>query len=429
MSLREKDNNKTPKVLVLAQNKIQPFTGGGVVLSNLFGQFPEDKLLFFHRDQEYGVTTAYQEHQLVWHWLRADINAMVMIFVKWFIQVLFYKKKMHFRDFSRLVAQSCYFQFPKNIDEMIRRFQPDVLYCWASDSLWAETAYRVAERYTLPYAIHFMDNHLGKQSETAFEYATDALFQKRLNKLVKNAVSIYTVSKSMGEAYKRLWTKPYEVFHGTIDSSTWPLPNPMPNSNNGFNIVFTGSIEHGQLAGIKDVANAIESLRNKGINIHLALYLTERYMQFAKTVLSSYNCVKFIPHPNFSSLRNELSKADLLLLAYGFDIQTIDYYRHSFSTKIVPYMLSGRAILVYGPSEIEPVKYARRGSWAEIVDTDNKAVLISKIEKLMNDSSRREQLSISAWMVAKKDSDLNSNAQRFRKSLIRISASKQKKRF
>ena len=44
---------KRPRVLVLAQNKIQPFTGGGVLLSNLFGDFESQNLLFVHRDKNY----------------------------------------------------------------------------------------------------------------------------------------------------------------------------------------------------------------------------------------------------------------------------------------------------------------------------------------------------------------------------------------
>ena len=54
-----------PKVLILAQNKMQPFTGGGVVLSNLFDQFPADHLMFLHRDQDYDYRTPYTEHRLI----------------------------------------------------------------------------------------------------------------------------------------------------------------------------------------------------------------------------------------------------------------------------------------------------------------------------------------------------------------------------
>ena len=53
-----------PRVLVLAQNRIQPYTGGGVVLSNLFGEFPAEKLIFLHRDIDYDFEIPYPEERL-----------------------------------------------------------------------------------------------------------------------------------------------------------------------------------------------------------------------------------------------------------------------------------------------------------------------------------------------------------------------------
>ena len=138
-----------------------------------------------------------------------------------------------------------------------------------------------------------------------------------------------------------------------------------------FRIAFTGSAESGQLKGLRIIAQSIARIsKNSQLNIKLILYLTESYASRVKPHMADFSFVEFRPHPNFSNLRAELASVDALLLAYGTDAKTINYYRYSFATKIVPYMMSGRAIFVYGPVEIEPVAYAKRDSWAKVCTSE-----------------------------------------------------------
>ena len=109
------------------------------------------------------------------------------------------------------------------------------------------------------------------------------------------------------------------------------------------------------------------------------------------------------------------------MLAFGFDKQTINYYRYSFATKIVPYMLSGRPIFVYGPDEIEPVRYAIKGGWASVVREHDSKLLINTINKLISDKDERDNLAKRAWVAGVAEHDLYSNVNRFKNSLSKIS--------
>jgi len=416
-----------PRVLVLAQNKIQPYTGGGVVLSNLFGEFENNKVMFLHRDLVYDTRSGFNEYRLEGKWLRPVWMTMFGSLVRYLFYLFRAPKKAKLMDFKALLAQSGWFRYPDELDQQIRDFGPEILYAWVSDRLWAETVQKTVLRYQIPYVVHFMDNHIGLEPITPLEKALYPEFLSSLSGVASKAKALYTITNSMGQYYQSLWNRPYEVFHGVIDVAQWPFPSSSQDKetdlDEGFRMVFTGSVEQGQLIGLEDIAQALDTLRREGRLVTLVLYLTESYANRVKPVLGRYECVIIKPHPDFPVLREVLVDADAMVLAYGFNDWVQRYYKYSFATKVVPYMLSGRPILTYGPQGIEPIDYAVKGGWSLVVTEswsqgkDN--ALINAIKQLMDDSDLRVTLGRSAWMMGRAEHDLRENADRFRISLMK----------
>lgn len=386
------------------------------MLSNLFHAFPADSVLFFHRDIDYNHPSPYRGHRLVWQWLRPNVSAFARTLFRWVMEAVKKPSQVRLRDLPAIFVQSCRFRFSRAVDEEIRQFRPEVIYAWVGDSLWAETLRETAQRYSLPYVIHFMDNHVGIAPRTPLERALFPLFRRNLDRVARGAVSIYSISDSMGQAYSALWGRPHEVFHGLLDTAAWPWPDER-NAEDVFTLVFTGSVEQGQLLGLRDVAAAVDRLAAGGMAIRLVLYLTEQYEKMVGGEFAGFSRVEIRRHPDFAGLKAALAEADLLVLAYGFDERTVRYYRYSFATKVVPYMLSGRCMLVYGPDEIEPVAYARRGHWAAMVSKPEVGELMAAITMLAAAPEERERLARSAYEAGCREHDLTENAARFARSL------------
>lgn len=410
-----------PRVLVLAQNKIQPFTGGGVLLSGLFHGFPAENLLFLHRDREYGLATPFQEHRLVWTWLRLDLGAFLAHAWNWLREAVKEPREIRAGDIVTLVLASSYFRLPRSIDERIRKLRPEIIYAWAADSLWSRALEETARRYRLPYVIHFMDNHFEVVPSTPLDRAVMKGFREHLSLVASRAEALYTISDSMGRAYQGYWNRPYEVFRAVIDPEGWPWPNPRGNPSDGvFRFAFAGSTDRSQLEGLAAVASALDDLMDRGRQVRLVLYLTKEYASAAGSALRSFRCVEIRPHPESAALRSELSSVDALVLAYSFSEASVRYYRYSFATKIAAYMLSGRPILAYGPKAIEPVAYVLRGGWALVVDEPDASTLTAAIEKLMSNAGLRETLAKSAWETGVHEHDRDHHAACFADSLLRL---------
>ncbi len=410
-----------PRVLVLCQNKIQPFTGGGVVLSNLFHQFPPDSLLFFHRDQEYGLETPYREYRITWRWLRPRARVVSMLLC-WAVEAARYPTRARLKDLIALFVQSSTVVIPRKIERILRNFRPTVIYAWVGDSLYSSLLTAAVRLCPVPYVIHFMDNHVSLSPETPLDCVLYPEYRKRLSKAVTAATEIYTITESMGHAYRAMFGKRYEVFHGLMDTLAWPRRGAR-NKDGKITLAFTGSIERGQMQGLRDVAAAVDILAASGMSIRLVLYLTAHYRRLWAAELANFRSVEVCDHPDIANLRRVLGDADLLVLAYGFDERSVRYYQYSFATKIVPYMLSGRCILAYGPRTIEPIAYAKRGGWAAIVDEVGVQRLAEKITQLVASPDQMERLAALGYDAALAEHDLAKNSKRFLRSIVAMATS------
>lgn len=408
-----------PRVLVLTNNKVQPFTGGGVVLASLFHQFPRQNLFVVHTDPTVDSDAGHAEHHL--GTLRPQLGDMLRIVRLLSSAAIRPSRSVRVSDLAQLVVRSCRFRITPELDERIRKFDPQVIYAWTGDSVWTRLVEECAGRYRIPYVIHFMDNHVELSGGNAIERIVHAEYRRDLERVVSKASGVFTISDAMGVAYAAKFSKPVEVFHGLIDKSGWAWPGP-PARGDAFTLAFTGSVESGQLNGLRDVAAAADRLTRRGRHVTLRLYLTEFYETRARQAFREFANVEYVRHPDGDGLRAALNAADLLVLAYGFDTPCIEYYRYSFATKVVPYMLSGRAILAYGPLSIEPIAYVQRGGWGEVVSEPGVDGVEQAIESLMDSPDRRGRIARAAYEAGLEEHDLALNSWRFLAAMNRVAA-------
>ena len=406
----------------MAQNRLQKFSGGGVVLSNLFNGYPRSRLKFIHRDQLYNIEGRQGEYRVNWRWVRLNIPKVVANLYK-LIRLSFKEGSLlRTSELRAVVQQSSHFFPPVEVMKEIDLFQPKVIYAWASDGFWAKSVIALARELDSPYVIHFMDNHLEKTAETKIEKVVFPQMKINIQELIFNAMRVFAISDSMASAYSKRFKCAVDVFRAAIDASEWPRPTRKIALGARLTIGYVGSIEESQTSSLMDLIEVASELnKTSTCRIEVVLYLTKNYKKSIEKMIKKRSFVSIVDHPNFSDLRSVLGALDLLVSFYGFDIDSISYYKYSFSTKIVPYMLSGTPILIYGPAEIEPVNYARLGDWSIIIDTRSKILLGEAIQKFIHRPQDTQRLVLRAWQSAVKNHDLKSNALRFQSVLQDVS--------
>jgi glycosyltransferase involved in cell wall biosynthesis len=112
-----------------------------------------------------------------------------------------------------------------------------------------------------------------------------------------------------------------------------------------------------------------------------------------------------------------LTGADLLVLPYNFEAETVRYVRLSMPTKAPAYMMSGTPILVYAPAELATAEYASREGWGYVLSHPDRRGLMDALKTLMGDESLRARLGCRAKEVAARNHDASSVRQAFWDSL------------
>ena len=410
---------------MVAQNRRHKFTGGGVVLSNLFHDYPESSLKFIHRDQPYDLDERRGEYRVSWSWLRFNIANLASNLYRLIRLSVIDRTLFGIVDLKLIVQQSSHFFPPAAVMKEIKLFQPEVIYAWASDGFWAKSITELASNLNSPHVIHFMDNHIDRVTNTNCERVIFPEFIKKIYALTHRSRCVLAISDSMAMAYSKRFECSVDVFRGAIDASEWPKPTRELLLKKRVTIGYVGSIEESQILSLLDLMDVVEDLNETSTcQIEVILYLTNSYKESVRQKIIDRQFVSIVDHPCFSDLSKVLGELDLLVSFYGFGVDSISYYKYSFATKIVPYMLSGTPILIYGPPEIEPVNYAREGGWSILVDTRSRRLLGTAIQEFIYHPEAKQSMVLRAWESAVKNHDLKSNALRFQSVMVDVALNK-----
>lgn len=436
---RRGKRSEFPKVLMLCHDTIQSFTGGGATLRGLFSAFPPEKLFSIHNDENAPETSRLgASYRLT----NDDVQYFQPINLAHALSKSG-RRRARFGPAKRessiadeknigastssakgirsglrsIISQAAYFRFPAAVFAALREFRPDLLYGWIGDPLWCRTVTRLAAQLRLPYVVHFMDNHVGLEPHPGYAGKLSArLFRHQVDRTVAGAAVVLAISDVMAAAFAARWQRPVQAFHGVMSTQDWPRPTARI-ANPVFEVAFTGSIERGQLLGLIDVASAVEQLCNRGVAVRLVLYITDYYRERVGERFTAFKHVVIRPHPVAERLRAALVQSEALILAYGFDQSTIDYYRYSFPTKLVPYMLSGIPILAYGPASIAPIDYVLTGNWAKVITVNSVERLAAGLLELVRHPAERIRLGALAHEAGRSEHDQSVVAPRFAQAL------------
>jgi glycosyltransferase involved in cell wall biosynthesis len=100
----------------------------------------------------------------------------------------------------------------------------------------------------------------------------------------------------------------------------------------------------------------------------------------------------FYGHLPFEEVSQEMQTCDALLLPMGFERHAEQIERTSFKTKFLDYIAWQRPVIVWGPQYCSAVRSATEFDSAEVCVDSDESVLLDRIKKLAENSSRQAEL-------------------------------------
>jgi glycosyltransferase involved in cell wall biosynthesis len=435
-----------PRVLIFGQS-FNSNTGGGVTLSNLFQDWPKEKLAV--TVTSHAIDNVNVSYCNKYYFLGSNENSWIFPF-KYFqrtmpsgeLEITQYTKdetipaKPSLR--SRFVDNIFYpilywtglfhvlskISLTDDIKKWVDDFDPEVLYLQVStrDSLHFGIA--LAKYLKVPVVLHQMDDWLNSVSHGGLG---GSYWKRKINDEFQQLVDLSTlclsISDQMGEEYQRRFGKKFKTYHNPVDLSFWDSGDQAIKLNpNGLTVLYAGRTGFGIGSSLKTFAQAIDEIRREH-NIPI-----EFFIQTAEPLswISEFEGTHYRALVPYSTLPQLFRGSDFLLLPCDFSAKSVEFLRYSMPTKAPEYMISGAVTVLLAPEETAVYKYGDSQQWALTIGKDDVELVKKELMRLIRDQELRREISERAVFLAKKNHDSHTIREKFASEFTRILREKDK---
>ena len=404
--------NKIPKILFITPCAFSKETGGGITFTNLFKNWPIDKIATIHSDNknlDYTICNNYyrlSSKEINYFGLKtfktesAIINLNENDLKKSTFNYLIKIKQLFFGD--ALPNKGI---LSNDLVSFIDNFKPDLIYSILGTSYIMDIVNKVSELYKLPISTHIMDDWINANyNKGLLNFIEKYRVNNKFKTLIYKSNILIAISEEMKLQYEKIYKKNFYVFQNTVDIDIFKRE--MSNFNLIPKIIYIGSIfKYSQSETLKSICKAIINLNNNDFHVNLEIYANKHH----SVLLSDYFNTKYISFhsliTNDCEYFNTLNSANILVLPTNFDSNSINHIGLSMPTKLPSYLISGSPILVIGSKLTAQVKYADKYKFAHIVNEDSIQNIMNSIKLLISNADYSTNLVKNAYKTASKNHD------------------------
>jgi glycosyltransferase involved in cell wall biosynthesis len=437
-----------PKVLVISSSSFNDYNGTGVTMSNLFREWPKDKLAVIHSDNLFEpnreICLNNYKHGLGDRRIFL-LSSLINLFNKTKSIILssfqptqssanenriepkqdmdFTNKKLfkivvgifgNLEPFSRIILTD-------KMKNWILDFDPEIIYSTFSTIGYMKFISEVKTLTKAELVVHFMDDWPSIVYKKGFLSPIFRLQMKiELKKILKNSKVKICIGSTMSQEYKIRYGYDFLSFSNPEDSILWEkVSSRREGKSDFFKVLYIGTFNSKNINTIGKLGNTIDRLHKSGNNIQMELYSFQPRADNYRSIFEKKDSVRVKEVPeNLEEFRELLCSGDLLIIPLDFTNECVERMRLSFFTKIPAYMFSGVPILLCGPIEIGVVKEAKQDGWAYVVSEDSETAMEDAIIRLINMPKLRQDLIQKSKIVAKEKYDADVVREKFRLSFL-----------
>lgn len=235
------------------------------------------------------------------------------------------------------------------------------------------------------------------------------LLQRKIKKLVTASSHLVVICDELKKAYEEgFGVKATTLMTGTAT----PIAKGLKSRDDPTSICYFGNIRCNRYLSLAQIGRTLDEINaERGTDYTLKIYSSEK----DKDILSTFDGIASIRLEGFltgEAFREAFDRAGLLLHTEAFDETSIDYVRHSVSTKIADSLGSGIPLLAYGPEQVSSMKHLLRHNCA--LWACDEASLKGMLLTAFTDGKAREEAVNRALRVAKQYHSSEENGRQLR---------------
>ena len=438
------EKSTLPKVLIYGET-FKKFTGGGITLNTLFGDWPLENISLlsdrFGETSEVHFTNYYQlghlENKSILHKFglitgnkstsfeikkTKSENTITTENNSLFKSELYFKFKNLFISLLNSAGIfDLFFQLQVS-DELVawvKKINPDIIYFQPSTIQNIQFINDLYSRTKIPYVIHVMDNFLEVKNLTKGLHTKSILSaQNSLEELVRNSNLCMGICEEMCYQYGKSYKREFYPFQHAVNYKFWDKNYIVKEDPKPFKVLYAGRISMGTMDSLFLIANSLDNCNRKyGSNFEFQIQTTSPVPNLLKQ-FSRYKCVKIFEAVPYNKLPDRYAEVDLLVLPMDFDSDSLTYIKYSMPTKVPEYLISGVPIFVLAHEVTALYKYAKSANWAFINSTENVSDIENLFINIKNDYLKRIEVSKIAKSVGQRNHDINNVRYLFKKMIV-----------
>lgn len=333
-----------------------------------------------------------------------------------------FKKKLF--HFARAYADMLPFKPSPDFWKWISDFQPDVIYGHMGSSRYAQLLTAISRKVSKPLFLHIMDDWISTIHTNSFltcfpRWSLLNNVKKAYNRSLING----TISQKMAEEYSQRFNCQFVPLLNAVDVPSAPPDYPKLPHGSPMRFIYIGGLHLNRWKSLRDIAQALKLLHEKGINSELVIHAPERDLHQFQKELSVDPIVKMAGSIHPKEMANAVDQSHAVVHIESFDDSMRRYTRLSLSTKIPQYMSRGRPIVAYGPGELASCRHIYDSRAGILIDQQDLKYVQVKLREFIANESFRYKAAQGAWETARDKHNVVNACERFRQLLMQVAES------
>ena len=239
----------------------------------------------------------------------------------------------------------------ENFDRFLDDFHPDIVFgTLPTGFLITNLMLYVKEHCNIPLVTYPWDDYysLNHSNISPIFWIRKFIGRRNMRKVAKESSYMYVITNLMQDEYTRIFHKDCKLlFKGHVFEDNHIID---ANIHAPINIVYMGNIGGGRWKTLADLANSIKCVNDKHgktvfiLNVY-TLSPKDSEIIKALNIEGASRLNDSVPNEKVAETMDE---ADILVHAEPYKKSEYQFYRASFSTKLVDYFYMGKAILSLG---------------------------------------------------------------------------------
>lgn len=296
----------------------------------------------------------------------------------------------------------------------IEAFDPDVvMYRPVPNVSWLhEASMDIIRKLDKPLITWIMDDWPAELSQADPEQW--AALEPDLLELLDRSVERLSICDAMSNAMERRYGVSFTALANGVDPADWQGVH--THEKRRLRIRYAGGLANNMTRqSVLRIARAVERIGEAGASVTFEVNTQKWWHREAQADFSGFKYTHLTAEDRSAQqYRDWLSRANVVVIAYNFDAETLRYTRYSMANKMPECLASGAVLFAHGPREAATIDYLADRDFACVVSEESVDKIEAALRELMNNPRERAAISRRAREFVFENHDISRLGDAFR---------------